>query len=127
MQTQRTRLPATRRSITCKRNICGFEVYIIIGFFDDGTVDSDTTLARPGEIFLKLTKHGSEMSGVMDAFSILLSMAFQYGLPWDELKTKLIGMRFGQEDETYLSLIDGIARCIDEQINARRALLDPDK
>ena len=122
---RRTKLPATRRSITCKRDICGFRVYITIGFHDDGTSFSDATAAKPGEIFIKLAKHGTELSGMTDCLAILMSMALQYGVPWKKIRDKFIDYRFGSEDEKNKSLIDGIVRCVDEQINARASLLDP--
>ena len=121
----RTRLPETRRSVTCKRDICGFEVYITIGFFDDGTADTDVTAAKPGEVFVKIGKHGDVTSGLMDTCSLLLSVALQYGVPWEILCDKLSDVRFGAEDGKYKSLIDGIARVIDEQIRARESMLDP--
>lgn len=120
----RNKLPDTRRSITCKRSICGFRVYITIGFHDDGTDASDKTLATPGEIFIKIAKHGTELSGMTDCLAILMSMALQYGVPWEKIRDKFIGYRFGREDEQYKSLIDGIVRCVDEQVCARASLLD---
>ena len=119
----RHRLPDTRRSITCKRDICGFEVYIHIGFYDDGTERSDSTACEPGELFIKVAKHGTEMSGVIDAFAIMVSLALQYGVPWEKISDKMTGMRFGIHDGVNTSLIDGIMKCIDQQIKARIALL----
>lgn len=119
MTTKRTRLPDTRRSVTCKRSICGFQVYITIGFYDDGTDASDLTASIPGEIFIKLAKHGTELSGMTDCLAILLSMSLQYGVPWEKLRDKFIGYRFGMEDERHTSLIDGIVKCVDEVINER--------
>ena len=119
----RHRLPTTRRSVTCKRDICGFEVYIHIGFYDDGTSESDATACTPGEVFIKVAKHGTEMSGVIDAFAITLSLALQYGVPWEKLRDKFTGMRFGLHDGVNCSLVDGIITCIDQQIATRTALL----
>lgn len=121
----RNKLPDTRRSITCKRSICGFRVYITIGFHDDGTNSSDATAATPGEVFIKLAKHGTELSGMTDCLAILLSMSLQYGVPWEKIRDKFLGYRFGKEDDQNKSLIDGIVRCVDEQINARISLLEP--
>jgi len=123
MTPTRHRLPDTRRSVTCKREICGFEVYIHVGFYDDGTEQSDATACQPGELFVKVAKHGTEMSGVIDAFAIMVSLALQYGVPWEKIKDKMIDMRFGIDDGQNSSLIDGIVRCVDQQITARIALL----
>lgn len=120
----RKKLPDTRRSITCKRSICGFNVYITIGFHDDGTTDSDPIAADPGEIFIKLAKHGTELSGMTDCLAILMSMCLQYGVPWNKIRDKFIDYRFGLADEINKSLIDGIVKCVDEQINARISLLE---
>ncbi len=121
----RKKLPDTRRSITCKRSICGFNVYITIGFHDDGTNFSDPDNGVPGEIFIKLAKHGTELSGMTDCLAILMSMSLQYGVPWEKIRDKFLGYRFGQADEINKSLIDGIVRCVDEQIKARVSLLEP--
>lgn len=123
MEPTRHRLPDTRRSMTCKRDICGFEVYIIIGFYDDGTDQSNATASQPGELFVKVAKHGTEMSGVIDAFAIMVSLALQYGVPWEKIRDKMTGMRFGMHDGENTSLIDGIVKCVDQQITARTALL----
>jgi len=114
---QRRRPPRDRLSVSCKRDICGFRVYIIIGFYDAG---------GPCEVFLKLTKHGTEMSGLADTIALLLSLCMQYGVPWTALYDKLVDMRFGTPDERYKSLIDGIARTINEQIAREREVMATD-
>jgi len=81
----RHRLPDTRQSVTHKFNICGHEGYIIVGLFDDG---------RPGEIFIKIAKQGSTLSGFADSIGILTSLALQYGVPVDALARKFEGMTF---------------------------------
>ena len=118
---QRKRLPATRPSVTRKARVCGFEVYITVGFFDDGTFNGDSN--RPGEVFVKISKHGTELSGLMDTAATFLSIALQYGVPWDVLLSKMKHTRFGQSDERFSSLCDGIGTHIEEIINDRAEML----
>lgn len=121
----RTRLPATRRSITRKATICGFEVYMIVGFFDDGSGVEQAN--RPGELFVKLAKHGTEISGIMDMAAMLISVSLQYGVPWPVLRDKLTGTKFGTPDHQYTSLLDGIAKNLDEIIEDRAEMLGLDE
>jgi ribonucleoside-diphosphate reductase alpha chain len=81
----RARLPDTRNSITHKFNISGHEGYITVGLDDSG---------RPGEVFIKMAKQGSTMSGLMDTIGILTSVALQYGVPVEALVRKLENTRF---------------------------------
>ena len=68
----RRRLPDERASITHKFNVGGHEGYLTIGLYEDGT---------PGEIFLRMAKEGSTISGLMDSFATAVSLALQYGVP----------------------------------------------
>ncbi len=68
----RHRLPSERHAITHKFEIQGHEGYLIVGLYEDGT---------PGEIFLKMAKEGSTLSGMMDSFATAISLALQYGVP----------------------------------------------
>ena len=81
----RRRLPAERRSLTHKFDIQGHEGYVTVGLYDDGT---------PGEIFLKVAKEGSTISGLMDAFALQTSMALQYGVPLRMMVNKFSHVRF---------------------------------
>lgn len=117
----RNRLPETRPSVTRKVTICGFETYITVGFYDDRTGTEGANL--PGEVFVKLSKHGSEMSGLLDTASIFLSIALQYGVPWEVLYKKMVATRFGMADEKYSSLSDGIAKNVSEIIILRAEML----
>ena len=81
----RRRLPDTRQSLTHKFSIAGHEGYITVGMFEDGA---------PGEIFLVMSKEGSTISGLMDAFATSISLAFQYGVPLRALIDKFSHMRF---------------------------------
>ncbi|HXG41763.1 MAG TPA: vitamin B12-dependent ribonucleotide reductase [Dehalococcoidia bacterium] len=81
----RERLPDERRSITHKFQVGDQEGYITVGLYDDG---------RPGEIFIKMAKEGSTVSGLMDAVALLTSVALQYGVPVEDLARKLKNTRF---------------------------------
>jgi len=81
----RERLPDERRSITHKFQVGDQEGYITVGLYEDG---------RPGEIFIKMAKEGSTVSGLMDAVALLTSVALQYGVPVEDLARKLKNTRF---------------------------------
>jgi ribonucleoside-diphosphate reductase alpha chain len=81
----RRRLPDERPAITHKFSIAGHEGYITVGRFEDGT---------PGEIFLRMAKEGSTISGLMDAFATSISLTLQYGVPLKALVDKFSHMRF---------------------------------
>jgi ribonucleoside-diphosphate reductase alpha chain len=105
---QRRKLPAERKSITHKFNVGGHEGYITVGMYDDHT---------PGEVFIKISKEGSTLSGVMDGFALTLSLALQYGVPLKTLVDKLMNTNFepagwtGNQAIPYAkSLLDYIAR-----------------
>src|SRR5689334_4896345 len=81
----RKRLPMSRPSITTSFQVGDAEGYITAGSYpDDGL----------GEIFLKTSKQGSTMSGVMDAFAIAVSLGLQYGVPLDAYVSKFINTKF---------------------------------
>ena len=82
----RKRLPDERPSITHKFSVAGHEGYLHIGLYPDTHM--------PGEIFITMAKQGSTISGVMDAFATSISMAFQYGVPLEDLCAKFSHMRF---------------------------------
>jgi ribonucleoside-diphosphate reductase alpha chain len=81
----RRRLPAERAAITHKFDIAGHEGYITVGLYEDG---------QPGEIFLKMAKEGSTISGLMDTFATTVSVALQYGVPLHDLVHKFAHVRF---------------------------------
>ena len=81
----RKRLPKSRPSITTSFRIGGAEGYLTAGSYpDDGL----------GEIFLRLGKQGSTLAGVMDAFSIAISIALQHGVPLETFVQKFTSLRF---------------------------------
>jgi ribonucleoside-diphosphate reductase alpha chain len=81
----RKRLPKTRNSRTTSFSVGGAEGYLTSGSYDDGGL---------GEVFLKLGKQGSTLAGVMDAFSVSISIALQYGVPLEAFVSKFVNMRF---------------------------------
>jgi ribonucleoside-diphosphate reductase alpha chain len=81
----RERLPKRRHSQTTSFTVGGAEGYLTAGTYDDG---------RLGEVFLKFGKQGSTLAGVMDAFSIVTSVALQYGVPLETFVEKFTNMRF---------------------------------
>ncbi len=81
----REKLPDERQSVTHKFSIAGHEGYVTVGCYDDG---------RPGELFLKMAKEGSTVSGLMDTIGIMSSMALQYGVPLKALVDKFSHTRF---------------------------------
>lgn len=81
----RRRLPKSRASITTSFSVGGAEGYMTSGAHDDGTL---------GEIFLKLGKQGSTLAGVMDAFSIAVSIGLQYGVPLETFVSKFTNLKF---------------------------------
>src|SRR5207249_3359428 len=81
----RRRLPNDRQALCHKFDVAGHEGYVHVGFFEDGT---------PGEIFIKMAKEGSTISGLMDTIGVLTSMALQYGVPLEVLVSKFSHVRF---------------------------------
>ena len=82
---RRRRMPDERRSITHKFSVANHEGYITVGQFEDGT---------PGEIFVTMSKTGSVISGLVDAFATSVSIGLQYGVPLRVLVNKFAHMRF---------------------------------
>jgi ribonucleoside-diphosphate reductase alpha chain len=82
---ERKRLPRSRPSITTKFEVGDAEGYITASSYPDDGI---------GEIFLKTSKQGSTLAGVMDAFSIAISIGLQYGVPLDAYVEKFINMKF---------------------------------
>jgi ribonucleoside-diphosphate reductase alpha chain len=81
----RKRLPDTRPSLTHKFSIEGHEGYINVGLYEDGS---------PGELFVTMSKEGSTLSGLMDAFATSISVGLQYGMPLRDYVRKFSHMRF---------------------------------
>jgi ribonucleoside-diphosphate reductase alpha chain len=82
---RRNRLPKSRISRTTSFSVAGAEGYMTSGQYDDGKL---------GEVFLKLGKQGSTLAGVMDAFSIAVSIGLQYGVPLEQFVQKFTNLKF---------------------------------
>jgi ribonucleoside-diphosphate reductase alpha chain len=81
----RHKLKEERMSITHKFNVGGHEGYIIVGLYPDG---------QPGEIFVKMAKEGSTVSGLMDSFALAVSISLQHGVPLKLFCEKFAHTRF---------------------------------
>jgi ribonucleoside-diphosphate reductase alpha chain len=81
----RRRLPSERQAVTHKFQIAGHEGYITVGLYEDG---------MPGELFLKMAKEGSTISGLMDTIATMTSVSLQYGVPLRDLVNKFAHVRF---------------------------------
>jgi ribonucleoside-diphosphate reductase alpha chain len=113
------RLPRSRPAITTSFRVGDAEGYITAGSYpDDGL----------GEIFLKASKQGSTLSGILDAFSIAVSVGLQYGVPLEDYASKFINMKFepsGMTDDADIRFASSIVDFV-----FRRLALDhlpPDK
>jgi ribonucleoside-diphosphate reductase alpha chain len=81
----RQKLPDERDAVTHKFSIAGHEGYLTVGLYDDGA---------PGEIFLRMAKEGSTISGLMDTIATMTSITLQYGVPLKTLVDKFSHTRF---------------------------------
>ena len=107
----RRTLPPTHESVTHKFSINGHEGYLTIGLFEDGT---------PGEIFIKMSKEGSTLSGLIQGFCRAFSLAIQYGLPLEDAVDRFRNMRFdplgstaNENIPTATSILDYVAQYLD--------------
>ncbi len=111
MMVTREALPSTRESLTHKFSVANIEGYLTIGLYEDG---------RPGEIFIKISKEGSAISGFCQAFCRAFSLSLQHGLSVGEAVQRFKGMRFepyGQTSNPDIpeasSIIDYLARYLE--------------
>jgi ribonucleoside-diphosphate reductase alpha chain len=81
----RRRLPDERHSLTHHFSVGGQEGYVTVGLYEDGA---------PGEMFIRMAKEGSTVSGLMDSFATAVSLALQYGVPLQVLCDKFSHTRF---------------------------------
>lgn len=114
----RQSLPTTRESITHKFTIGNHEGYLTVGLYPDGS---------PGEIFIKMAKEGSTMSGMCQAFCRAFSLSLQFGLPLREAVSRFHGMRFEPMGATNnpdipecSSIVDYVARYLELHFGAVR-------
>ena len=101
-------MPRKRKSSTFSFRVADCEGYVTVGEFPDG---------RPGEVFISVSKQGSTLAGIMDAFAISVSMGLQHGVPLATFVRHFTNMRFepaGMTDDPELrfaaSLVDYIFR-----------------
>lgn len=113
----RQSLPTTRESVTHKFSINRHEGYLTVGLYPDG---------KPGEIFIKMSKEGSTMSGMCQAFCRAFSLALQFGLSIEEAVVRFQGMRFEPMGATSNpdipecnSIVDYVARYLRLHYGAR--------
>jgi ribonucleoside-diphosphate reductase alpha chain len=104
----RERLARRRVSSTFRFRVADCEGYVTVGEYEDG---------RPGEVFIRVSKQGSTLAGIMDAFSISISLGLQHGVPLATYVSKYVNMKFepsGMTDDADLristSLVDYIFR-----------------
>jgi ribonucleoside-diphosphate reductase alpha chain len=81
----RRKLPDERAAFTHKFSIAGHEGYLTVGLYEEG---------KPGEIFLRMAKEGSTISGLMDTIATMTSVSLQYGVPLKALVDKFSHTRF---------------------------------
>ncbi len=101
-------MPRKRKSSTFSFRVADCEGYVTVGEFPDG---------RPGEVFISVSKQGSTLAGIMDAFAIAVSMGLQHGVPLSTYVRHFTNMRFepaGMTDDPDLrfasSLVDYLFR-----------------
>ena len=111
---ERRKLDRTRASLTREFWVGGMQCFATIGFYPDGTI---------GELFAKIAKEGSTLSGFLRAFSTLFSISLQHGAPLSTCLDKIRGTRFEPNGWTDIgevtSVLDYIARWI-EEVDGRR-------
>jgi ribonucleoside-diphosphate reductase alpha chain len=86
---ERRRLADERQALTHHFSVGGQEGYVTVGLYEDGA---------PGEVFIKMAKEGSTVSGLMDSFATAVSLALQDGVPLKVLCQKFSHMRFEPSD-----------------------------
>ncbi len=101
---QRKTLPRTHSSVTHKFAVNGHEGYLTIGLFENG---------MPGEIFIKMSKEGSTLSGLIQGFCRAFSLAIQYGLPLSDAVERFRNMRFDPMGQTSNPLIPQATSILD--------------
>ena len=101
---KRRRLPEDRKALTHKFNIGGHEGYLTVGEYDDGS---------PGEVFIRVAKEGSTVSGLLDGVGVLTSMALQNGIDLSTLIRKFSHTRFEPSGWTSNSNIKNATSILD--------------
>lgn len=79
-----------RNGVTMKDFGCNFKYYVTVNFYPDG---------KPAEVFVRIAKEGSTIAGFVEALAITISIAWQYGVPWEVLYTKYLHQIFEPRDD----------------------------
>jgi ribonucleoside-diphosphate reductase alpha chain len=101
--TERTKLPRSRRARTFRFTVAECKGDVTVGEYADG---------RPGEVFIRVAKQGSTLSGVMDIFSISVSLGLQHGVPLRTYVEKFTNIRFepaGMTDDPDIQMASSLA------------------
>ena len=117
-QMKRKKLPITRNALAHKFSVDGVEGYLHVGFYEDG---------KPGEVFIRISKEGSTISGMLDTIATLVSISLQNGVPLETLADKFIGMKFephgfteNEEIPIADSIIDYIFKFLKKELVGKR-------
>ena len=105
---KRIKLDDMRAGLTMKDKGCGFEYYVTVNFYPDSGL--------PAEVFIRIAKEGTAISGFVEALAITISIAWQYGVPWEVLYDKYLHQIFEPRDDESSSLVDAIGKTIDKVI-----------
>jgi ribonucleoside-diphosphate reductase alpha chain len=111
----RKRLESERRAITHRFNIAGHRGYLTVGMYPNG---------QPGEIFLRMAKCGSTLSGLLDSLAVAVSLGLQFGIPLQAFADKYITARFepmghtGEEFGEASSIVDYVFRWLTKKFPA---------
>ena len=114
----RTQLPLCRESLTQKNSVGELDFYVTVGFYD-------TEPLRPGEVFIHIAKEGSTLGGIVDSLASAMSLGFQYGVPWADLRRRMLYQKFepsglsADKSNYYPSLPHAIAHTIEMLIERR--------
>lgn len=108
---ERRALGDVRAGLTLKHKACGFKYYVTVNFFTD-----EKYKLQPAEVFIRIAKEGSTVAGFIEALAITISIAWQYGVPWDVLYQKYLHQIFEPRDDKNSSLVDAIGGTITEAI-----------
>ena len=99
---EREKMPRSRASRTFEFRVADCKGFVTVGEYADG---------RPGELFIRVSKQGSTLAGIMDAFAISVSHGLQYGVPLSAFVDAFVGMRFepaGMTDDSELRLASSL-------------------
>jgi ribonucleoside-diphosphate reductase alpha chain len=94
-----------QEGLTKKVHACGFELYLTVNFRPDG---------QPGEVFIRVAKEGSTVSGFLNALCATLTAALTSNTPWPKMRDQLLGTRFEPRDDDNPSLVHAVAQTIED-------------